>query len=199
LNITKQITGIVLSGGKSSRMGKEKGLCILNNKPLVEYSVEILKQVCDKILISTNFDLYNYLQLPVIKDEIKGIGPIGGLYSCLKKSETADNFVLSCDMPLISVDLINYIIKNKNNYQVVIPVFGEYSEPLCAYFRKDAEIILKKSIEDKDYKIQNSIKKLEFKFIKIDSTLEFYHQKLFANVNTQDDLMEIEEFLNTKR
>ena len=199
MNISKGITGIILSGGKSSRMGREKGLSVLKNKPLIEYSVQVLKQVCDKIIISTNTGHYNYLRFPVIKDEITSIGPIGGLYSCLKASETEDNFVLSCDMPLISVELINYIIQNKKNYQAVIPIFGKYAEPLCAYYRKDAESILNNFIERKDYKIQNVIKKLKYKFLKIDNSLEFYHQKLFANVNTHDDLVEIEEFLNTQK
>lgn len=175
-------------------MGREKGLCILKNKPLIEYSVQVLNQECDKILISTNADNYNYLRFPVIKDEIKGIGPIGGLYSCLRASETEDNFVLSCDMPLISVELIKYIIQNNKNYQAVIPVFGKFPEPLCAFYRKDAANILKNFIEKEDYKIQNAIKKLKCKFLKIDNSLDFYHHKLFANVNTQDDLLEIEEF-----
>jgi len=57
----KKLTGIILSGGKSSRMGYEKGLIFFNGKPMIEYSVSVLSQFCDEILICANNPCYNYL------------------------------------------------------------------------------------------------------------------------------------------
>ena len=74
------ITGIVLSGGKSSRMGKEKGLCLLHDKPLVKYSIDVLKKVCHPIILGANREEYIKFGLPVVKDEINNIGPISNLF-----------------------------------------------------------------------------------------------------------------------
>ena len=68
-NLTMELTGIILSGGQSSRMGKEKGLCLLNGKPLIEYSFDLLKKFCDSIIISSNSKDYEYLGCQIINDE----------------------------------------------------------------------------------------------------------------------------------
>jgi len=83
-----KITGIILAGGKSSRMGMDKGFCALNGKPMVQYAIDILEQTCDSIIICSNNSDYELFDLPVIPDIIKDIGPMGGIYSGLKNSKT---------------------------------------------------------------------------------------------------------------
>jgi molybdopterin-guanine dinucleotide biosynthesis protein A len=90
-------------------MGRDKGLCLLNGKSLVGYAIDVLKEVCHPVLISANTIDYKSFGYPVIRDKVSGIGPLGGIYSSLLKSSNELNFILSCDMPLISTDLVRYI------------------------------------------------------------------------------------------
>ncbi len=180
-------------------MGKDKGFCELKAKPLVAYSIDVLSPVCNQIVIGANDEIYNNLGYPVVTDEIKDIGPIGGIYSCLKSSDTEDNIILSCDMPLVSAELIEYILFAKAGYDVVIPVFKGFSEPLCAYYNKSILTDLLKAIEEKKYKIQDVVKSLKTKFLEIDSGLSFYHDNIFANINSQQDLLEIQNHLSNNK
>lgn len=177
-------------------MGKDKGFCDLKSKPLISYSIDVLTLICSQIIIGANKNEYNHLGYPVINDEIKNIGPLGGIYSCLKSSKTDDNIILSCDMPLITAELIEYILSVKSGYEVVVPVFQNFPEPLCAYYNKAIVPDLLKAIESKKYKIQDVVKKLKTKFLKIDSRLSFYHDNLFANINSPQDLLEIQNHLS---
>lgn len=187
------MTGIVLSGGKSRRMGKEKGLCLLQGKPLIEYSIDLLKQFCDNIIVSTNSDSYDYLGHQIIRDEITGIGPAGGIYSCLQASGNHDNFVLSCDIPMISIELIRYILSHDDKkMDAVIPTINGFQEPLCALYRKNCLLAFKESIIQGQYKIQNILKKVNVSFVELSTENEFGSQNSFTNVNTPEDIISLE-------
>ena len=141
------ISGIILSGGQSSRMGKEKGLCLLNGKPLIEYSFDLLKKFCSSIIISSNSNDYEYLGCQIVKDEIQGIGPAGGICSCLRASVNDENFIMSCDMPMLTDDLIRFLLSQKKDFDALIPLFNGFPEPLCAFYHKSCIPVFKKSIE----------------------------------------------------
>lgn len=179
-------------------MGKEKGFCELDKKPLIVYSIDVISTICNKIIFGANNDEYRHFGYPVVKDEIENIGPIGGIYSCLKTSETNDNIILSCDMPLIPAELIQYILSVKAGYDVVIPIFKGLPEPLCAYYNKSIVPDLFDAINEKKYKIQNVVKNLKTNFLQIDPGLSFYHENLFVNINSQQDLVEIENHLSNR-
>ncbi len=180
-------------------MGKDKGFCELNKKPLVEYSTDVLSSVCSRIIIGANTNEYIHLGFPVIHDEIKDIGPIGGIYSCLKSSKTNDNIILSCDMPLIPVALIEYILSEKAGYDAVVPVFNDLPEPLCAYYNKSVTSSLYESIKAEKYKIQDVLRGFKTNFLQVDSGLSFYRDNLFANINSQQDLMKLEFMMKTNK
>lgn len=183
------ITGIVLAGGKSLRMGKDKGRIELAGKPLVSYAIEVLKPLCDTILISSNSEDYESFGYPVQKDIISDCGPMGGIYSSLLHSSSHLNLVLSCDMPLVSSDLIKYIIDNLDDRKISIPVHGEiFLEPLCACYPFEMIPYIEKFIEEKNLKLIDLIEAAPSKKIRLDSRLQFYHPDLFLNINRPGDL-----------
>ena len=101
-----KVTGIILSGGASRRMGQDKGLTLYRNKELIQYSIELLTPLCSQIIISSN-DPTNYSKFgkQIVPDIIKGVGPIGGIFSSLKFTSTSGNLILSCDMPELSTEV----------------------------------------------------------------------------------------------
>ena len=191
ITMNRKTTGIILSGGKSSRMGKEKGLCPFNGKPLVRYAIDVLLPYCERIMIIANNEGYEGFGLEVFPDKIKEIGPVGGIYTGLLHSKTEDNFILSCDMPMISTSLIKYLLQNRNNKQIVVPDFDGYFEPLCAFYRNDVLLQLKAAIDEQNYKLIDFIKKTDFVSLKIDKQLDFFHPQLFANINSEKEIEEL--------
>lgn len=189
------VTGIILAGGKSSRMGKDKGLIPLAGKQLASYSIQALKSWCDPIMISSNNPLYEEFGYDVFPDVEKGLGPLGGIYSGFKKNPGLDIFVLSCDMPLISSALIGYILKCHGDYDAVVPVFQKYPEPMCAYYSKNAYGPIQRNIKDANFKVQDVLNNMNTLYLQIDTSLEFYHPDLFANVNNKDELLRIENMI----
>ncbi len=185
-----EITGIILAGGASRRMGKDKGLCEFKGKPLVTYAIDALIPICDNILISSN-NTEDYLKFgfDIINDEYKNIGPIGGIFSSLNKSNTKHNIIISCDTPFINTQLLEYILKNVENYDIVVPEHGNsYIEPLAGYYTTSIISVLKNSIKAKDYKLMNLFNKVKFKTVRVNSITN-YSQNLFKNLNTPSDLL----------
>lgn len=180
-------------------MGKDKGQCLINGKPLVKYAVDALSGLCTPILISANIEDYQIYGYEIIPDIIEEIGPLGGIYSGLKNSKTDMNIILSCDMPLVRRELIEYILSEKEGYQAVVPLFDGFPEPLCALYSQSCIDHIKGSIQSGVFKIQEVLKGLNTKFLPIEPSLGFYHKDLFANVNDQMELKRIEKLIKDFR
>lgn len=97
----KDITGIILSGGKSLRMGTNKSFLDISGQTAIERTVELMKALFRRVLLITNEpDLYQIPDVTIYQDIYKNKGPIGGIHSGLLNSTTERNFVILCDMPL---------------------------------------------------------------------------------------------------
>jgi len=186
------ITGIILAGGKSTRMKTEKGLVPYKEIPLIQYTIDVLEQVCDQILISSNTNAYDHLGYDIIPDEIPEIGPVGGIYSSLSASDTADNIILSCDTPFISVEYLHYLLQNRYHALVAVPWFGNNKyEPVSAYYHKEFANRLYGFIQQGNYKLPEIFKEIPVNKLILDHTLEFFHDKLFYNINTREDIQNL--------
>lgn len=183
------ITGIVLAGGKSRRMGNEKGLIELNSKPLIQYAIDALEPICETILISTNSHFYDFLPYQKITDEFPNSGPMGGIYSCLKASKTDQNLVLSCDMPFIKSQLLADLIENSDGFDIVVPWNGEQRfEPICAFYRKNVESTFLDFMLQKNYKIPDTFERVKTNKYLISEDLPYLSKDLFFNVNSKEEL-----------
>ncbi len=192
-----KLTGIILAGGKSTRMGKDKGMALLNGKPLVAYAIETLKAICDNIIISANSSDYKQFGYPVQADLFPNCGPIGGIYSGLMCSKTDRNLVLSCDIPLVSKELLTYIIDHSDKNKICVPVHDkEYLEPLCACYPKTSIALLKKLIKQQKYKLNGFLNVASAERVLIHPGLPFYHPYLFFNLNQNHQLEEAKVLLN---
>ena len=194
-----ELTGIILAGGKSSRMGKDKGLCEFNGKALVSYAIETLKPLCGKLIISANHfpEKYEQFGVPVIGDEIKEIGPMGGIYTCLKHSTTRHNLVLSCDTPFVGTILLKHLLEQVKNEQVVAPAHHTFLvEPLSTYYATNLLDAIKQAVNNHDYKLINLFKNVRFKSVLMDSLLPFNADQSFLNINRPEDLETAEKIIS---
>ena len=182
-----KITGIVLAGGKSSRMGYDKGLAKVGERKMIELVIQSLKKVCDEIIIISNTNAYNYLNVPVYVDLIKECGPIGGIFTGLFHSQTEHNLIVACDMPFVSDKLLTTVINNCKNNQMVIPSINHQLEPLCGYYNKDILLKLKSFIDTSEYSVHKMIQHFKYEAIPFDS-----NAILLTNVNTPEELNKIQ-------
>ena len=187
--MVENITGILLAGGKSSRFGSDKALTIFNGKPLINFGLDLLKQICSDIIISSNSEHMAQFGYRVVADEIKDIGPIGGIYSCLKQSKSPQNIVISCDTPFINKGLLQYILNHNKDFKAVIPETEHgYLEPLIACYHSEVQWVMKDLIGEGKYKMQNIMDRVPTLKLPIRDNLDFYHNRLFFNINYPTDL-----------
>lgn len=189
---TKSITGIVLAGGKSSRMGADKSMLMLNGIPMIQYAVNTLKTVCDKVVVSSNNFIYDFTGCETWPDELPDGAPMIGIYSCLKRSETDVNIVLSCDMPFVNFGLLHHLIEKSSGFDITVPIHDDdFIEPLCGIYNRPAIATLKKHIDNQNFRLNSCIRASAHQFIPIGKELLFYTPKLFLNINTPEDYRKI--------
>lgn len=183
----KGITGIVLAGGKSSRMGSDKGLVDLNGRKLIEHVLSTLIPLVDNIIIVANSDHYGQFGCKVYPDIFVNRGPMGGIYTGLLHSTTYKNLILSCDMPFVTGKLLSYIISQSDNSQITIPLHNAKTEPLCAVYHKNCSKTFLELLEKNQLKMQDALKCFNTKTIEL-SGLSIFTEKVFTNINTKQEL-----------
>lgn len=184
MNEFQHITIIILAGGKSSRMGQDKGLMLLNGKSMIEHVIETAKQITTQIIIVANNDDYKKFGLPVFKDDYQEKGPLGGIYTGLKNSLTENNLILSCDIPFVKKDLLQFIISESSENDITVAAFKDKIHPLIAVYRKTCEPVIKSCITQNELKVLNLFEKLNTKQVDV----SHFDSSNFRNINSENDL-----------
>lgn len=186
------ISIIVLSGGKSSRMKTDKGFVLIDGKPMIQHILDTLKKVSDNVIIIANDDKYKTLGFPCYADIIPDCGPIGGIYTGLVHTDSRKNLILSCDIPLVSAAFLTQLISKVATEDVLVPEHNGKTEPLCAVYDKRCMEVLKERIENGELKMMDALLQLNTVYFKMDSN-EWNAVHLFTNINTPDELIENEK------
>ena len=192
------ITGIILSGGTSSRMGENKALLQLGKKKVIEHITDLMCSIFANVILITNTpNEYEFLNLPMYEDIFKVGGPLAGIHSGLVNSKTEENFILSCDMPLMRADIIKSIIEFKIKKPITVcmsegsiqHLAGRYSK----FISQTAGNLLQQ--EEENIKLRNGkhrakvyslLNDVGFETIKAEE-LQGYHPKIFFNMNNKED------------
>jgi len=182
------LTGILLAGGKSSRMGNDKGWIPYKGKILAGYSLELLRKYCGEIVISSNNPAYSRFGR-VIQDNEPGKGPLSGLVSAIGESHTDWNLVLACDMPNVNEALVELILANASGNLGVVPMHDEFLEPVSALYHRDAAPVFAKEMSDGNLSLLNILRTNPFVLADTKPLLEKF-PLLFTNINLPEDLTE---------
>lgn len=162
--------------------GNNKAFLSYNNKSFLENIIDALEDI-DNIYISVdNKEKYKDLKFPLIEDEYKDIGPIGGMYSAFKKIDSDFIIVIACDMPLISKDFIKFLKEyiRKEDSCLIIKDSENRLYPLGGIYNKKILPIIEDMIKKNDYKLMNLIKNVKGRTISLkDKKLD----KSLVNVN----------------
>ena len=183
----EKIGGIILAGGKSSRMGQDKALLDFQGKRLIDYAIDLLSPICSGLLISVNQPGYEQFGFEIVADHFKGCGPIGGLHAALRASKYDWNLVVSCDTPFLSQKLFDLLLQSKDGCQAVIPKHENGVEPLVALYHKNLGGFLEQKILQGDFKLQKLIREQKVNFLDVSDLLND-HPNLFNNLNSPADM-----------
>ena len=189
-----QITGIVLAGGKSSRMGTDKCYLTLGGNSLVEIALRKLQTLCSEVVISSNCSDYDAPGVKVIRDLITDSGPLAGIYSAMKETNAENFLVIPADLPFITTDFLKELVAGCQNYDAVVPRNNEgYIEPLAAYYNRACLPIIEESLMSGDFSVYKILKKLNVNYFKWETLPIAGKMHLFMNLNSPEDYRQAEE------
>ncbi|MGA2295976.1 MAG: molybdenum cofactor guanylyltransferase [FCB group bacterium] len=197
----RDITGIILSGGKSTRMGQNKSFLKLGKKTVIENICILMKSIFENVIIITNEpEKYQFLNVKCYEDIFKDYGPIGGIHSGLKHSYTDNNFIISCDLPLITKEIINYIINYDITKEIVITRADGFTQQLCGLYNKKVLPLIERIISVPDEKenrnniqgkrkcrVLTLIERSNATIIDIEKEFAKYIKGSFLNLNNPED------------
>lgn len=192
---TLDVSCIVLAGGKSARLGRNKVVEVVGNKSLLERVISCLSNLNKEIIIVASKEsslpqLTNYPKLKLIYDIYPGKGTIGGIYTGLTTSETFFNLVVACDMPFLNLGLIRYMINQAEGYDVVIPkAAGDVLEPLHAIYSRNCIAPLDFLIKQNRLSVLELFPMVRVRYIEESEIVTFDRAHTsFFNINTESDL-----------
>jgi len=182
-----ELTGIILAGGKSSRMGREKGLVEFHGKPLIQYGIDLLSRYTDRILISSGNPDYLSFGLELIPDDVSGQGPAAGLAASLRHSSSPWNLVIACDLPFLETEFIGCLLEAAGDFQAVVPVHGVVNEPLAALCHRNLAGIFEAAVASGNLALHKILATGKVHYLDADPLIEKYPQ-LFTNFNSLKEM-----------
>ena len=143
------MTGAILAGGRSQRMGRDKGLLSVGGRTLIQVALDTIRPLFPHVLIVANDPVaYGSFGVPVERDRIPDQGPLGGIHAALSASRTDHTFCLACDMPLANPAVIEHLCARAPGHDVVVPVTAAGFEPLHAVYGRSCLPHLERMLRD---------------------------------------------------
>lgn len=185
-----KISAIVLAGGESQRLGVDKSLLKVNDAWLLERILKTMSTLSDDLLVVANArPEFAGLPAHVVPDAYPGTGPLGGIYSGLRAMRHQRGLFVACDMPLLNLPLLRYIILLSTDFDVVIPSVNNKTEPLHAVYSKACMQPIEELLRYGERRIVSFFPKVRVRYVTENEADVFDPEHLsFFNINTMDDL-----------
>lgn len=187
------MTSIILAGGRSSRLGRNKALQVVGGKTLIQWAVDRLDTLSTDIIIATAhgeaIPCSSAARIKIVADIHPGKGPLAGIYSGLIASPSRRAIVVGCDTPFFSVALLEYMTQTSPVSDVVVPRLKEKVEPLCAVYSRNCVAPIKELLDQNELRIIELFPMVKLRYVEEDEIDSFDPEHLsFFNINTQADL-----------
>jgi molybdopterin-guanine dinucleotide biosynthesis protein A len=192
------VSGVILAGGSSLRLGQAKALIDAGGETLIERVVRRLALVVEHIVLVTNEpEHYAFLGLPMVGDVYPDVGTLGGLHAGLAAIETTYGLVVGCDMPFLSPVLLRHMISLRTGCDVVMPRVGRYREPLHAIYARALAVQLAHAIEAGQRRIMHALGDTQICYVERQEIVRYDPDLLsFFNVNEPRDVERMHALLD---
>jgi len=176
------VSGWVLVGGASTRMGRDKALIEIDGKPLAVAVAEALAVVCESVALVGDPERYATLALPVISDRQRGAGPLSGIEAALGATRSDWNLIAACDMPSLNASLLRKLAPTVSD-DAAIPRYPDGRiEPLCAMYHRRCHSAAAEALAAGLRRISDFIARLRVRYVQVTDP------QPFLNLNTPEDL-----------
>ncbi|MBN2347013.1 MAG: molybdenum cofactor guanylyltransferase [Candidatus Aminicenantes bacterium] len=186
------LAAVILAGGRSRRMRREKALLPLGRRTLIEAVIEQVRPFFKSILISASDpEKFAFLGLPVIMDEEPGQGPLRAILTALHASPCRGNFVMACDIPVVHLPFLKRILALAPRHEIVVPRYrdGKF-EPLFAAYDRGIASAIARQVAAGDLRISSLFRTCRTEFVAMDG------QDWFRNLNT---IEEYHDYLKSRK
>src|ERR1700722_1892092 len=175
--------GFVLVGGASRRMGRDKALLPLGAVTMVEEIAARVRAAAGNVTLIGSPEKYGHLGLPVVPDEIENCGPLGGLYTALRRTEADWNVLVACDMPHVTEVFLKQLLEaaEGSDGDCLVPEIGGKIDPLCAVYHRRLVTAAECSIHRKLFKMQYFVSTLRTSYWRVSDA------RPLLNVNTPSE------------
>ncbi|WP_462410176.1 molybdenum cofactor guanylyltransferase [Neobacillus sp. Marseille-QA0830] len=194
---------IILSGGKSSRMGTNKALLKINDKPNIERIKDELKGSFHEMILVTNEpESYEFLGLTITSDHYPGMGPLAGLHAGLMASGSDANLLAACDMPFVSGELASALVERCQGYDAVIPITGGQQHPLFAVYHKRVADVAASCIETGNLRMKHLLDRINVLYLtekELGSFSQLNIEKIFFNMNHPNEYEDAKQQAESER
>lgn len=176
----------ILCGGKSTRMGEDKGFVMYKGKSFMEWILKAAQPLSSSIFLLSKNQAYSQFGYPLITDLVKGKGPVGGIYTALEHSKTEWNLILSCDIPQISTAILEELIllAHRGKSDLVMVTDGKNDYPLVGIYQKKLSSYFLQAIAEDKLKLCPLVETLNPSRLWVMQD----EQKCILNINSREDL-----------
>lgn len=183
---TGEVTGVILAGGRSTRMGRDKATLIVDGQTLFERTRKMLHVVFERVLISGDRPDLATPDIPCVPDVYPG-SALGGLHGALSAAETPWIFVVPCDLAYPDSELVKFLLTQRSDCDLVVPRTPKGLEPVFALYHKNCLPLMEEMLARGDYRIFDFYQQVRVTYIDV-QTLPVAWTRAFMNLNTPDDL-----------
>lgn len=202
-----QADGLILAGGKSSRMGGiHKGSLTYGDETFTQLLVRELRREVQKVWLSYGREVKEYIAgCGIVHDIYEDSGPIGGLHAGLRMCANEWLLAAACDMPFLKAELFGYLYGElcrreeinqaasgcmnvqKRKFDGVVPVTDGKIHPLAALYKKTAVGVFKEQIKNKNYRLRDALLRLDILYVDVTGKRDF--ERMLQNINTRQEFI----------
>lgn len=185
---TQPISAIILSGGKSTRMGKDKGMLQYKGKPFLQWLIDTVNPLAQETMIISNHAEHHQFGHRVYSDLFQDMGPLAGIYTGLHYAQFQTNIILSCDIPLISKNVLHFLLKMHDNNHITLPFCNDKIHYLIGIYQKSYAQFFLNELKNNQKKVKSAVEKLPLSIVGNSN----FERKNFLNINTPSDLKKLQ-------
>jgi molybdenum cofactor guanylyltransferase len=183
------VTGFVLAGGKSRRMGEDKAFLQLESRSLLEGALALASAAANDVWIAGSVQKFAAFG-HVVEDIYPECGPLGGIHAALSKTVTDLNLIIAVDLPSVQADFLRYLVAQarENSAVVVVPNACGRLQPLCAVYRRGFTAVAERSLRAGKYRIDSLFGEVPTRVIDQQELKQTgFSEEMFRNLNTRED------------
>ena len=193
--VLESVSAIILAGGQSRRMGRDKALITFKGQPIMVHVIDTLRELSDDVLVVSNRSAaYQSFGIRIVPDADPPSGPLGGISAGLAAAQHDLAIVVACDMPFLNAQVLRLLVEHAVNVDAVVPLTSDQFEPLHAVYRRTCLAAINRHLAGGDRRVISF-----FDEVRVQVVPETAWQLLdptgrsMANLNTPDDLHQLRQ------